>query len=311
MKRFIANLLVFFLLANLLSSCQIEKPSESPESETEQATVHDTHPSTDDTVQVPPENQPEGEEPMENPTCFQNPILTAESENAWPGYGFGDPFVMRHNGVYYLYCSTKDGSVGIKCWSSYDLVNWKFEGFCTNHPITRGAYAPEVYYYNGYFYMAQSQSGNGHYILKADKPEGPFKAITGNFGESIDGSFFIDDDEQMYLLRASNTGIRIIQLNDDLTLGTSRTLDNTVLGGWTEGPYMLQRNGNYYLTYTGTHFLSASYRVNYAFGDKANDLLNAYSLREQDTILLSTKDDLPDISKIELKRIIISSPPYL
>ena len=63
------------------------------------------------------------------------------------------------------------------------------------------------------------------------------------------------------------------------------------VGGWTEGPYMLQRNGNYYLTYTGTHFLSASYRVNYAYGDKDNDLLNGYSLREQDTILLSTKDD--------------------
>ena len=62
---------------------------------------------------------------MENISCYQNPILTAETENAWPGYGFGDPFVMRHNGVYYLYVSTKDGSVGVKCWSSFDLVYWK------------------------------------------------------------------------------------------------------------------------------------------------------------------------------------------
>ena len=37
------------------------------------------------------------------------------------------------------------------------------------------------------------------------------------------------------------------------------------VGNWTEGAYMLQKNGNYYFTYTGTHYLSASYRVNYAF----------------------------------------------
>ena len=88
---------------------------------------------------------------MESISTYQNPIMDYQSEQAWPGYGFGDPFVMRYNGMYYLYVSTKDGSVGIKCWSSPDLVNWTYEGFCSNDPITRGAYAPEVYYYNGYF----------------------------------------------------------------------------------------------------------------------------------------------------------------
>lgn len=62
---------------------------------------------------------------MESFSTYENPILTCQSDAAWPGYGFGDPFVMRHNVVYYLYVSTKDGSVGVKCWSSTNLVNWK------------------------------------------------------------------------------------------------------------------------------------------------------------------------------------------
>ena len=50
-----------------------------------------------------------------------------------------------------------------------------------------------------------------------------------------------------------------------------------LVGNWTEGPYMLQRNGNYYFTYTGTHFLSASYRVNYAYADKDSDIFSSKS----------------------------------
>ena len=42
----------------------------------------------------------------------------------WDGYGIGDPFVMRWNGKYYLYCSTPDALSGVKGYVSADLVNW-------------------------------------------------------------------------------------------------------------------------------------------------------------------------------------------
>ena len=44
--------------------------------------------------------------------------------NQWEGYGIGDPFVMRYNGVYYLYCSTLDSELGVRAYKSADLVNW-------------------------------------------------------------------------------------------------------------------------------------------------------------------------------------------
>ena len=71
--------------------------------------------------------------PMEDVLYYQNPVMSAKTADAWRGYGFGDPFVMRHNGTYYLYVSTKDGEVGVQCWTSQDLVNWPYEGIRATH----------------------------------------------------------------------------------------------------------------------------------------------------------------------------------
>ena len=46
---------------------------------------------------------------------YRNPV-SAQIGDAWEDYGFGDPFVMRYNGRYYLYPSTRDDQVGVKCW---------------------------------------------------------------------------------------------------------------------------------------------------------------------------------------------------
>lgn len=214
----------------------------------------------------------------------------------WKEYGVGDPFVYRFNGKYYLYCSTKNYETGVRGWISDDLVHWKQmtgegldEGYVSMDSCTLTAYAPEVIYYNGYFYMVESQAGSGHYLLRSEKPEGPFNAISSNFGESIDGSFFIDDDEQMYMLRASNTGIRIIKFNDDLTMGDSRTLVNTQLGGWTEGPYMLKVDGTSYLTYTGNNVISDGYRIAYSYA--TGDVFDRNAYTEGGTIALNTSSE--------------------
>ncbi len=38
------------------------------------------------------------------PATYTNPIaaLSVGTEGAWEDYGFGDPFVLRYNGRYYL-----------------------------------------------------------------------------------------------------------------------------------------------------------------------------------------------------------------
>ena len=233
---------------------------------------------------------------IEEPEFYTNKFDEEKIPDQWSAYGVGDPFVYRFNGRYYLYCSTKNFEVGVRGWVSDDLIHYEpitgeglDPGYVSNDPCTLGAYAPEVIYKDGYFYMVQSQSGNGHYILRSDKPEGPFVQVKDNFGESIDGSFFIDDDEQMYLLRASNTGIRIIKMEDDLSIGASRTLDNTVLGGWTEGPYLLKRDGTYYLTYTGNHVTSEGYRIAYSYSN--DQVFSRDAFTEGGTIVLNTDAD--------------------
>ena len=134
MKRFASLLMAILLLAGSLAAC---RPPEDLPTESEDTLPPTEAPTEAVTIPIPPTLDPEGV-PMDSIVTYQNPLLTCRSESAWPGYGFGDPFVMRYNGVYYLYVSTKDGSVGIKCWSSTDLVNWKSEGFCTSDKITTG-----------------------------------------------------------------------------------------------------------------------------------------------------------------------------
>lgn len=210
-------------------------------------------------------------------------------EGEWEDYGIGDPYVLRFNGKYYLYCSTKDFRKGIKAWSSKDLISWKYEGLVTDEEISTGAYAPEVVYWNGYFYMYTSPAGKGHYVLKSENPTGPFTVQTDNFGLSIDGSVFIDDDGKFYFTHAGEQGIVGHEMKDPLTVDLNEKNLNAYLNGWTEGSMIVKRNGNYYLTYTGNHVFSKGYRVNYAIAKDSP--IGSYIVPDNNPIIINTEDD--------------------
>ena len=230
---------------------------------------------------------------------YTNDFQEDKIPGQWDSYGIGDPFVYRYNGIYYLYASTKDGYKGVRAWKSKDLINWSKctgaglqEGYVSEDDSTITAYAPEVIYKNGVFYMVQSPGGKGHIILKADNPEGPFVKISDSIDSTIDGSFFYDKEE-VYFFKAGGTGIRADVLNEDLTGFNgekgSKRFDNTSLGNWTEGPYMLKRDGKYYLTYTGVHVVSPAYRVAYSYCEDENFYRNdAFTFG--DNIILNTSD---------------------
>ena len=127
------------------------------------------------------------------------------------GSDSADPFIMRYNGYYYLYAT--NGSRNLLGYKSNDLYLWEpvdngvlNPGYVYDYnadPSSPGSpypYAPEVIYFNGKFYMITSPSGNGHFVLESDSPEGPFVNVSGNIGLSIDGHYFIDGkDENIYL----------------------------------------------------------------------------------------------------------------
>lgn len=178
---------------------------------------------------------------------------------------FADPFVLRYNGTYYLYCTNP----GVLCWSSRDLINWESEGAVVPEEEFPGLvpFAPEVYAWNGAFYMYTSPHGFGHYVLKSDSPTGPFRKISDNFGNNIDGSVFIDDDGTWYFYYAHDDGIMVCVMPTPDTFGESINT-GAFLHGWTEGPMVVKEQGKYYMTYTGNHFLSKGYRVQAAVSDR-------------------------------------------
>lgn len=269
MKKFIITLAVLFTL--LLTAC------------TNDVVIEFTEPVEGDFV--------------ETRDRYENIFDETEITNQWEGYGIGDPYVLRHNGVYYLYASTKNSNIGVRAWESSNLTDWtpvsngvSEVGYVSEDEVTNTAYAPEVIYWDGMFYMYTSPGGGGHYILTSNSPVGPFVKATDNLGESIDGSVFIDNDEQMYFLRAHNSGIRMINMSDPLTFDTGKTLDNTTIGNWSEGPTMIYRDGVYYLTYTGTHVTSPGYRVNYSTATELG-ARDSFTMGTTNSLLLSTADE--------------------
>lgn len=218
---------------------------------------------------------------------YCNPI-SPWSADAWEDYGFGDPFVFRYNGRYYLYPSTRDDSIGVKCWSSFNLVDWSYEGFCCVDPTTKGAYAPEVYRGADAFYMTTSPGGKGHYIYRSLSPTGPFERVTDNFGCTIDGSVFIDDDGRGYFYSASDFGILARRMDSPTRVDPQSKSIGSFMNGWTEGPSVFKEGDVYFTTYTGNHVFSKGYRINAGSGDSPTSMKPMKS----NPVLISTSEDL-------------------
>ncbi len=225
---------------------------------------------------------------------FYKNIFNSKRRNGDVFKNAADPFIFKFNGAYYLICTKEKGLVLFK---SIDLIKWNYinddNGIVAYDEYLKYAFAPEIMYDNGYFYIVSSPSGNGHRIYRSKKIEGPYEAYEDNIQELIDGSFFKDSSEHNYFLRASESGITIKRLKEDNRESDFTLFDeyynfaNTSIGNWTEGPFMLKRYGYYYLTYTGTHFLSNAYRVDYSSGKS----LSKNALDFKDTLLISTSNN--------------------
>lgn len=207
-----------------------------------------------------------------------------------------DPYVLKYNDRYYLYGT--GGSDGIKCYISTNLAVWTdargaTDGYALHKDDVFGEsnfWAPEVYYMEdeGLFYMFYSADERIS-VATATRPEGPFKQEQADqkpFHESgeIDTHMFIDPkDGKKYLYYVRFTAgneIWVAELADDMRSVKEETLTHC-LGArdedsqdWEhvqaeviEGPFVLEHNGTYYLTYSANHFESQGYAVGYATSD--------------------------------------------
>lgn len=210
--------------------------------------------------------------------------------NLWDGDGIGDPYLMRWNGTYYLYCSGCHEGVGFRVWTSEDMVNFTYQGAACDDERIYGAYAPEVLFFGGKFYMVTSPKGSGHYVLVSDSPLGPFKTISDNYGCGIDGSMFVDQDGKVYFSRAAHDGIRVHDMSIDGKIDVhSVPMKASFLGHWTEGPMIIRRDGRYFMTETGNHLLSRGYRIDYCVSHEGPN--SGYRTLNDTTLLLETRDE--------------------
>ena len=152
-----------------------------------------------------------------------------------------DPFVLVVGGIYYLYGSTDAHTwhgpgTGFDVYTSRDLEY--FEG---PYPVFRpdenfwgkeNFWAPEVYHYQGKFFMFASFKAEGKsrgtQVLKADSPLGPFvpignQPLTPENWECLDGTLYIDENKNPYMVfchewtQISDGEICVVALSDDLS----------------------------------------------------------------------------------------------
>ncbi len=219
---------------------------------------------------------------------YQNPVLDDHA----------DPDVLLYKGTYYLYAT--ESSPGYRVYTSNDLVDWTLAGTAVEPNlwgVSTNYWAPDVEYINGKFYMVVSCNGNLG-LAVSDSPLGPFREAHDRllFDCTIDGHLFVDDDGSVYLYyvswRSGHTyGIYGTKLDGNMMpipeteklLLVPKDWWEKQQSGVVEGPYILKRNGLYYLTYSGSHYESKGYAVGYAISESP---LGDYERYKRNPILI-------------------------
>ena len=228
-------------------------------------------------------------------TTYLNPVFPQT---------FADPFVLKHRGQYWAYCTglQADGNAFGVLWS-HDLVQWQRAGSAMAplpgaHPCY---WAPEVTYDNGRFFLYYSVGNEETMHIRvavAGKPGGPFidsgRQLTGE-PFAIDPHVFIDDDGRRFLFYATDfydhshvgTGTVRDWLVDSYTLAgepqpvsrarfdwqvydAQRTEKGGVRWHTVEGPFVLKHKGKYYQMFSGGNWQNPSYGVGYALAKEVD-----------------------------------------
>ncbi len=189
--------------------------------------------------------------------------------------------IIQHKDTYYWYGENKGADncpgttrvdvIGISCYSSKNLVDWKYEGLALSavtddessplHP-SKVAERPKVIYNkkNDNFVMwlhldDKSYTFAGVGIAVSDSPIGPFKLIAAkqpNRQDSRDMTIFKDVDGTAYLVHSKdwNQTLNIARLNDDFT-DLDGMYVSVLQDQEREAPAICYHDGMYYMVTSG------------------------------------------------------------
>ena len=210
-----------------------------------------------------------------------NPVMS--------GY-FADPTIIKFKGKFYIYATIDPwGGNELAVFETEDFlhftrkhINWPTKKLCTS-PTSLDAmvWAPSVVKAKtDKFYMYVSV-GSEIWVGMSEHPLGPWKnvkednlpLINSQFFPGyhmIDAECFIDDDGRAYLYWGSgwnwvNSKCFVAKLKNDMITFDGVPRDVTP-PHYFEAPYMLKRNGIYYLMYSEGKAIDATYKIQYSTG---------------------------------------------
>jgi beta-xylosidase len=220
--------------------------------------------------------------------------LPAKSGNPiFPGW-YADPEAAIFDSTYWVYPTTSekyDKQVFFDAFSSPDLVRW------TKHPhildtsairwAHRAMWAPAITKKDGkyYFFFAANDIQNdssigGIGVAVSRHPQGPYKDYLGkplidkfhNGAQPIDQAIFKDKDGQYYMIYGGWRHCNIARLRPNfkgfIPFPDGTTFKEITPDGYVEGPYMIERDGKYYLMWSEGGWTGPDYSVAYAMADK-------------------------------------------
>jgi hypothetical protein len=247
---------------------------------------------------------------QKNTAIFPGKIWKDASGNAINAHGGG---ILYFNKMYYWFGEIKKGKTtratdittwedyrvnagGISCYSSKDLLNWKYEGVAlapnkkdssSDLHISKVIERPKVVYnsrtqkfvmwmhIDKYDY-SYARAG----VAVSDKPTGPYhyiKSVNPNGQMSRDMTLFKDDDDKAYLIYSSenNKTMQVCLLSDDY-LSPTVTYNRILIGANREAPAMFKFQNKYYLITS----LCTGWDPNKALYATADSVLGEWTMRD-------------------------------
>jgi len=194
---------------------------------------------------------------------YSNPILDIKQR------GGADPAVLLLNDTYYFYSTNS----GLNVFASKDLVHWR-KGPQVLPDEFKGIWAPEVYRHpeDGRFYMYYTRRYKIG-VAVSDRPDGMFRDLGLLVINAIDAHPFRDDDGRLYLYFTNTPSFTMycVPMKSPTETGGPVTKCFEISHDWerhsfpiNEGPWMLKKDGVYYLLYSGSDAQSVYYAVGYA-----------------------------------------------
>jgi beta-xylosidase len=227
-------------------------------------------------------------------TAAGNPVL--------PGW-YADPEIHFFQDRYYIYPTTSlpyHEQTFFECWSSADLREWHNHGVILDFKdvpwsTNFAAWAPSCAEKNGrYYFYFSAGDGAGIGVAVSDSPAGPFRdaighPLVGHYphgAQPIDAHCFIDDDGRAYLYFGGHGKCVVAPLTPTMCAFNRDFRDITPSTDYVEGPFMVKRNGLYYLMWSQGGWTDHTYQAAYGIAD------NPYGPFEYKGLLLENNPQL-------------------